>query len=336
MKMLIRPTAGVALGLSALFLTQNLVQAEPTDKELVHQIFDTMVQVHGVTPGFRLVHAKGIVCEGSFMPLKIAAGISKAAHFQKGPVPVTVRFSDGAADPTTPDNSPNAGPRGMAIRFKIPGGDDTDIVAMSHNGFVVGTPAEFLALQKSVVATDPSKPHPWPVEEFLGAHPTALKFVKDNAVASASFATQEFFSNDSFVFVNKDGKKQTGRYKIIPIDGQHNLTEAEAKTKSPDYLAEDLKTRVAAKPLKYRLFVQFPNAGDSTKDPSVVWPDDRKTVQIGVITISSVNSDSTTAEKALAFTPGNLTDGIDFSDDPFPELRTAVYSLSVKHRHQKQ
>jgi catalase len=158
----------------------------------------------------------------------------------------------------------------------------------------------------------------------------------ENRVASASFATQEFFSNDSFIFVNKDGKKQPGRYKIIPVAGQHSLTEAEAKSKSPGYLGEDLKARIAEKPVKFRLVVQLPNEGDSTKDPSVVWPDDRKTIEVGTIIITSVDPDSAAAEQPLALAPGNLTDGIDFSDDPFPELRSAVYSLSVKHRHQTQ
>ena len=114
-------------------------------------------------------------------------------------MPVTVRFSDGAPDPHVPDFSPEAGPRGLAIRFMLPGGGKTDIVAMSHNGFVVATPPEFLALQKAVVATDPSKPHPWPVEEFLGSHPLALKFVQENGAVPASFGTEPFFSNDSFV-----------------------------------------------------------------------------------------------------------------------------------------
>jgi len=58
-------------------------------------------------------------------------------------------------------------------RFHLPGDGKADIVAMSHNGFVVGTAEEFLALQKAVVATDPGKPHPWPIEEFLGTLPRA-------------------------------------------------------------------------------------------------------------------------------------------------------------------
>jgi catalase len=304
----------------------------PAGKDLAHQIFDTMIQVHGVKPGFRPVHAKGIVCQGTFTPSREAEDLSKAAHFQEASVPVTVRFSDGAPDPAIPDNSPNAGPRGMAIRFKLPGSGETDIVAMSHNGFVVGTGEEFLALQKAIVATDPGKPHPWPIEVFLTEHPSALRFVQENKVAPASFATEAFFSNDSFIFVNKLGEKRTGRYQIVPIAGRHNLSEAKAKTMSANFLFDELKTHLAKKPIKFHLVVQLPNPGDSTKDPSLAWPDDRKTIEVGTISITSVVADSDAVEKELAYDPVNLTDGIELSDDPFPALRSRVYALSVKHR----
>ena len=304
------------------------------DKSLAEQIFDTMIQVRGSNPGYRAVHAKGVVCQGAFVPSKDAATLSKAAHFQGGSVPVTVRFSDGAPDPVIPDNSPNAGPRGMAIRFSLPGGGETDLVTMSHNGFVVGTGEDFLALQKAIVASDASKPHPWPIEAFLGAHPLALKFVQEIQVTPASFGTQGFFSNDAFIFVSRDGVKQAGRYKLVPVAGQHNLDEADAKTKSPNFLVEELKARLMSGPIKFRMIVQLPNAGDPTNDPSLVWPDDRKTVDLGTISITSVVADSDGAQKAVVFFPTTLTDGIELSDDPFPALRTSVYALSFARRQQ--
>ena len=305
------------------------------DKDLAQQIFDIMVQAPGNKPGYRPVHAKGIVCQGTFAPSGNAATLSKAAHFQGALVPVTVRFSDGGPDPSIPDNSPDAGPRGMAIRFKLPGDGKTDIVAMSHNGFVVGTGEEFLALQKAIMATDPSKPHPWPIEEFLGTHPRALKFVQESKVIPASFATEAFFSNNAFIFVNKDGVKQAGRYKIFPVAGRLDLSDAEAKARSVNFLIEELKTRLTAGPIKFRLVVQLPNAGDSTNDSSLVWPDDRKTIDLGTISITSVVADSATTERALVYDPTHLTDGIELSDDPLPALRARVYSLSASHRQQK-
>jgi len=303
--------------------------------QLARQIFETMAQVPGTRAGHRIVHAKGIVCQGTFTPSREAVTLSKAAHFAGSAVPITIRFSDGAPDPFIPDNSAFAGPRGIAIRFNLPGGKTTDIVAMSHNGFVVGTGEEFLALQKAVLATDPTKPHPWPVEQFLGGHPAALKFVQENAIVPESFATEAFFSNDTFVFVNQSGARQTMRYKILPVAGLRHLGEDEAKAKTPDYLMQDLKTRLAKGPIQFRLVAQLPNAGDPTHDPSLVWPEDRKTTDLGVISIASVVADSAAAEKALAFFPTNLVDGIELSDDPFPDLRSRVYLLASNHRQKK-
>ena len=223
----------------------------------------------------------------------------------------------------------------MAIRFVLPDGGKSDIVAMSHNGFVVGTGEEFLALQKAIVATDPAKPHPWPVEEFLGSHPRALKFVTENAVIPTSFASAAFFGNDAFIFINKEGVKQAGRYQILPVAGRHDLSADEAKAKPPEFLMDDLKLRLAKEPVKYHLLVQLPNPGDSTTDPSLVWPEDRKTIDVGTITITSIASNSDEAQKTLAFDPTKLPDGIELSDDPLPTLRSDVYRLSAKHRRQQ-
>jgi catalase len=308
--------------------------AEPAAGEsLAQQIFETMLKT-GAKPGYRVAHAKGIVCQGKFTPSKDAATLSKAAHFQGTSVSVTVRFSNGAADPSTPDNSPNAGPRGMAILFNLPGGGRTDIVALSHNGFVVGNGQDFLALEKAAVASDPSRPHPWPIETFLGAHPLALKFVQESQVVPASYGTQAFFSNNAFIFVNKAGAKQAGRYKILPVAGLHNLSDAEAKAKSANFLSEELRTRLKTGPVNFRLVVQLPNPGDPTSDGSLVWPEDRRTIDLGTISVTSVVPDSDAAQKALVFFPTTLTDGIELSDDPLPFLRTSVYALSFAHRQQ--
>jgi catalase len=326
--------AAVLLSANALYAAADspLAAAQaPADESLVQQIFETMVKA-GAKPGYRLAHAKGIVTQGTFTPSKGAASLSKAAHFQGAPVPVIVRFSNGPADPSTPDNSPDAGPRGMAIRFNLPGGGRTDLVVLSHNGFVVGNGEDFLALEKAAVATDPSQPHPWPIEAFLGAHPLALKFVQESQAVPVSFATAEFFSNDAFIFVNQQAVRRAGRYQIIPLAGQHTLSNAEAKAKSANFLFEELRTRLKTGPVKFRLVAQLANPGDPTNDASLVWPDDRKTVELGTISITSVVADSDAAQKALVFFPTTLTDGIELSDDPLPALRTAAYALSFARR----
>ena len=220
--------------LAMTFLLAPVASAgEPqTGKDLAQQVFDTMVQLPGNKPGNRPVHAKGIVCQGTFSASKEAATFSRAAHLS-GTVPVTVRFSDAAPDPGVADISPDSAPRGMAIRFKLADAKDTDIVAFSHNGFPVGTGEEFLGLQKYILATDPAKPHPWPVEVFLSTRPRALKFVQDPKPTPVSFGTEAFYGNNAFLFVNRKGTKQAGRYQIIPVAGQHYVSDADAKIRFP-------------------------------------------------------------------------------------------------------
>jgi len=137
---------------------------------------------------------------------------------------------------------------------------------------------------------------------------------------------------DTFLFVNKEGVKQAGRYQIVPVAGQRYLTDAEAKVQPPNFLLEELRTHLAHEPVKFRLRVQVPNPGDPTNDASIVWEDDRRTVDMGTIIVTSVVSDSDEAQKALAFYPTRLADGIEASDDPLPALRSRVYRLSRIHR----
>jgi len=304
-----------------------------TTPDLIGQIAEVMSQGPSGKAHLRYIHAKGIVCTGTFEASPGAAEISRAAHFAGGSVPVTVRFSDGAPDITIADNSPDASPRGMAIRFGT--GRGTDIMTISHNGFVVGNGEEFLALEKAIAATDSSKPHPWPVEAFLGSHPRALKFVQEINRVPSSFATEAFYSNNALIFINSRQERRAGRYQIIPMDGSQYLSEADAKAASPDFLSEEFRRRLPDSPVRFRLLLQLAGPGDETDDGSLVWPDDRKKVELGIITISSVVPDSAAAERDLAFDPTRLTDGIELSDDPLPLLRSRVYAYSVAGRHRK-
>jgi len=321
------------LVVSGILAAQGGLWAAPQDgKDLAQQIFELMSHAPGAKAGHRPVHAKGIVCQGTYTPSGDAANFSRAAHFQGGAVPVTVRFSDGPADPAVADNSPDASPRGIGIEFKLPGGKTTYVVAISHNGFVVGTGEEFLAFIKAVGTTDPSKPHPWPVEVFLGSHPRALKFVQELKGMPESFGTEAFYGNNAFRFVNADGKKQAGRYFIMPVAGQHDLDDAAAKAAPANYLSDELRRRLSKGPVKFKLLVQVAEPGDPTDDGSLLWPEERKKVDMGVITITSAVADSAAAERDLMFDPAQLTDGIELGDDPLPALRSEVYMLSFMAR----
>lgn len=304
------------------------------EKSLAQQLADQLILLAGgVHTGYRINHAKGIVVQGTFTAAAGASSVSRAAHFQSGSVPVTVRFSDGTGVPTIPDNSPAAGPRGIAIRFALAGGAYTDIVAISHNGFVVGTGEDFLAFLKAVATTRPESPHPSPVEAFLGSHPRALKFVMDNKPLPVSFATLAYYGNNAFIFVDAKGTKRAGRYQIIPGAGLASLDSAAAPQAGPNYLFDELPARLARGPVLFQLYVQLASPGDLTNDGSVPWPDDRQRVELGTISLTTVAPNNAELQRSLTFNPIYLTAGIQLSDDPIVPLRSAVYALSVAHRH---
>ena len=317
----------------AILLVVAQGSAQSSLADLSGEIAAVMSQGPSGTAHQRFAHAKGIVCQGTFQATPDAASISRADHLRGETVPVTIRFSDGAPDSSVADNSSAASPRGMAIRFAT--GRGTDIMAISHNGFVVGTGQDFLDLLKADAATDSAKPHPWPIETFLASHPRALKFVQDPKPIPVSFATEAFYANNAFVFVNAKGEKQSGRYQIVPKSGTQYLDEAAAKAKSAGFLGDELRLRLARSPAAFRLLLQLAEPGDNTNDASIVWPDERRMVELGVITITSVAEDSAKAERDLAFDPTRLIDGIELSDDPLPALRSRVYVYSVAGRRAK-
>lgn len=107
------------------------------------QIVDLANKINGFHPGFRAFHAKGVVVEGFFKASPEAARLSHASLFNGRTIPVTVRFSAGSGLPDVPDGSPAANPHGMAIKYHLPGGVDTDMMSNSLKFFPAGTGEDF-------------------------------------------------------------------------------------------------------------------------------------------------------------------------------------------------
>src|ERR1700760_1965973 len=111
------------------------------------QAINTAQSVFGEHPGYRALHARGVICRGTFTPTAEAASFSRAAHLAGPEVPVTVRFSNGSGNPEHPDWAPD--PRGLAVKFYLPDGSRTDIVAVSSPLFPTRTPEGFLELMQA-------------------------------------------------------------------------------------------------------------------------------------------------------------------------------------------
>jgi catalase len=320
---------GLANSLMCVSLLLASAVATADNPPLPTQIVDLANKVDGVHPGFRAFHAKGVVVEGSFKASTEAARLSRATLFNGSSIPVTARFSDGSGMPTVPDGSP-AMPRGIAIKYHLPGGTDTDMVTNSFKFFPVATGEDFRDLLQAITASPADAPHPNKVEQFFGSHPNAPKAIGSLPIPD-SFADEEYHGIDAFIFVNKSGQRQAVRYLVVPEKLVH-ITPEEAAKHSPDFLFDDLAKRIALKPVVFHLKAQLAEPGDQTKDASQPWPGERKVVELGVLTLTKVMSNSLEAQKKLLFLPTNLTPGIELSDDPLPSVRAAAYGVSFGRR----
>ena len=260
---------GSIFAAASAFSTPAFAGDQPSGEDFV-AVFN---KIFGAHEGFRANHAKGIMAEGTFTPTKKAKSFSKAAHLQGPAVPVTVRFSSATGVPNIPDSDPNSFPKGMAVKFKLPDGTDTDIVCISINGFPASTPKEFFDFLTAISQSPPDAPHPTPVEAFVGSHPATKHFVAEIPKPTpASFATQPFFGVNAFRFINAKGAKKYGRYFLVPAAGASYLDPADAAKRPPDFLNDELTERLKKGSVSFKLLVQLAKKGDPINDGTKVWP----------------------------------------------------------------
>jgi catalase len=318
-----KPIIAMACVLAALVLPAKAEQNKSVAEQTIAHLNRLSGGPHS---GMRANHAKGLLVSGSFTPSAGAAAISIAPHF-KETVPVIVRFSTGTGLPVIADGNPNSRPYGMAIRYTLPQGGVTDFVGISYDGFPVSTPEDFLGLLNALGSTEKS------IDSFLASHPAALAFVRAPKPAPVSFGSQSYFGVHAFEFTNANGESRFGRYRIVPLNGNEFLSEAEAAKRSNDYLIEELPLRLAQGEVKFKLVLQLAEKGDVTNDASIAWPKERAVIELGTLTLSKPVANSRQQEKTLAFNPLILPDGIAPSSDPVLLARPIVYAISVGRRN---
>jgi catalase len=321
----------ILLAALTMFAIATAGAARADDQPIEVQVVDALNKAFGVHPGFRANHAKGIVVEGSFKASPIAQTLSKAAIFSGATIPITVRFSDSTGIPDLPDGADAANPHGMAIKYHLPDGSETDMVINSLKFFLVASGEEFRDLFLAIAASPPNAPKPTKLDEFAAAHPSVPAALATVATPD-SYADEEYFGVNAFVFVNKAGKRQAVRYQMVPTRLVH-LTPADAAKLAPDFLATELTERVHRGSVTFHLKAQLAGTGDQTRDSSKAWPESRSVLDLGVLTITRAVPDSDAAQKKLLFLPTNLTDGIEESDDPLIDVRGGAYAVSFSRRN---
>jgi len=304
---------------------------DPNDNpKLGAEIVDALNKRYGEHAGFPANHAKGVVLEGSFTPTPEAAALSKSPLFAGMTLPVTVRFSDASGRPYIHDGAPMANPHGMAIKFHLPNGADSDIVANSLKFFTVATPEDFRDLQLAEATSPPGAPKSPQLEAFLKSHPSVEKATATLGTPD-SYAHEQYYGIDAFVFINEAGRRQAFRYIIAPEKIVH-LSKDDAAKRLADFLIDELAQRLSTGPVTFHLKAQLAAPGDPTKDPTQPWPEDRKVVDLGTVSLIKFADDSNALQKILLFTPGRLTVGVEPSDDPLITARDVAFAESFRRR----
>ncbi|MFJ3498471.1 catalase family peroxidase [Streptomyces sp. NPDC086091] len=299
------------------------------------EVVDSMEEMSGGPfPGQRRSSARGICFEGTFEPSGDAAPLTTARHLRGAPVPVTVRFSNSEGNPDVPDGAPVT--RGMAVRFHLPDGEATDLVALSVPRFVASTPEQFLRLTRAL-KPDPATglPDMARVQAFVAAHPHLAEPIMQQPPVPVSYGTLAYWAVHAFVWVDGKSARRPVRYRWEPAAGREALTPQDAARRAADYLTDEFHRRLERAPVAFTLRVQLAEDDDPTHDPSVAWPEHRREIDAGRLVITAPEDDQ---EKwaGAAFSPAHLTTGIEPSDDPILAFRAQAYAESYGRRSRQR
>ena len=259
--------------------------------------------------------------------------MSRARHLQGGSVPTVIRFSNASGNPDVHDGAPSV--RALSVKFQLPDGTITDVLANSIEGFVARTPEEFLDFLRAQLP-DPAtgKPVPDAVPKFLASHPAAQAFVGRlmQKPVPASYAQTSYHAEHAFLFTAADGSRRFGRYHFVPEAGEARSPLTTPASEARASCARSWRAGCGMAPRCFASSCKSRRESDPTDDPTALWPADRPRVELGRLEVTGISPTSATDERRLIFDPTNRTDGIELSADPILLGRSAAYAISYERR----
>ncbi|HWR10094.1 catalase [Sporomusa sp.] len=291
----------------------------------------------------RVVHARGFGAHGFFQVYEPMAEYTKAKFLQDTSVktPVFVRFSTVAGSRGSADTVRDV--RGFATKFYTEDGN-YDLVGNNIPVFFIQDAIKF----PDVIHAVKPEPHN-EVPQATTAHDTFWDFVvntpetvhmvmwvmSDRAIPR-SFRMMEGFGVNTYRFVNAQGRARFVKFHWKPLLGVHSLVRDEAQKlsgKDPDFHRRDLWDAIdQGNYPEFEFGVQMLDEDQEFDfdfdilDPTKFWPEELVPVKIiGKMTLNR-NVDNFFAEtEQVAFCPGNIVPGIDFSNDPLLQGRLFSY-----------
>jgi catalase len=318
--------AFLVVDLGAVAYANNWIGA---GRDLTRKTFvDGFTTVFGLHPGFRKNHAKGVAVTGSFDSNGNGRELSRAAVFRPGRTPVTGRFSLTGGNPDVADTP--AAARGLGLAFAFPDGTQWRTAMLNLPVFPDSSAQGFYdRLLASKVVPSTGKPDPAAMSAFLAAHPetaAAMTVIKAHP-PTPGFADSTYSGLNTFYFVNDSGMRTPVRWSFVPEQ------QALAAQKDTDNgLFDALVRQMRGGPLTWRLMLTVGSKDDPMRDPTLPWPPDRRTIDAGTLTLTTIETEAAGNARDINFDPLVLPDGIEPSDDPLLSARSAVYAASYRAR----
>lgn len=292
----------------------------------------------------RVVHARGYGAHGEFELYESMKPYTKAKFLQNPgtKVPVFTRISTVAGSKGSFDIPRDV--RGFATKFYTEEGN-FDLVGNNMPVFFIQDAIKFPDFIHAV-KPEPDTGYP----QAASAHDTFWDFIANNQESAhmvmwlmsdraipRSLRMMEGFGVHTFRFVNDEGKAHFVKFHWKPKLGIHSAVWDEAQKingKNPDFNRQDIHESIENGDYpEWELGVQIVPEEDEFKfdfdvlDPTKIWPEEDVPVKIiGKMTLNR-NVDNVFAEtEQVAFHPGSVVPGIDFSNDPLLQGRLFSYT----------
>jgi catalase len=302
------------------------------DKELARAAIEAMHDAFGEHEG-RVVHVKGAWAEGTFTATPEGGALCRAPFLRGTPVPALVRFSNGGGNPVVHDG--DRGGRGIGVKLTLDDGTRTDLLGISVPFFTARTPEDFVAYVR-LARRDPAtgQPDMAAIGAFLEAHPeTGAALGAAGALPPpASWLTISYNGIHTFRWIAPDDTAHWVRTRWMPDGGIETLTDEDAQARDRDYLAADLRDRLARGKASFTLLARLAQADDPLDDPTAPWPEEREAVPVGHLVLERSIDEAETPSDIRVFDPTRVCDGIELSDDPILRFRPKVYDVSARGR----
>jgi catalase len=244
-----------------------------------------------------------------------------------GQYPVLGRFNLGTPNPDAPDATVRV--RGLGLRITPPNGQEWRTAMINAPVFAASTPEGFHELLVAAGSKDPNA-----MKAFAEAHPEFAPFGAwaKNAPWTGSYAEDRFNGLNSFIFTDGSGAAHAVRWSLLPAAQIVPVTQDDLKKLAPDFLEQEITQRVRSGPQRWTMAVTVASPNDPTADPTKVWPDDRRTVEVGTLVVQRIEAEADGPCRDINFDPTVLPPGISTSDDPYPAARSSVYAKSYDLR----